>query len=275
MIIFFACMVSACDFEKAEPLDTRLESVLDASVVKENGTAQSKSSLFLEDVVMSSQKNMKFVLPSCTRKSCIRLDLPDLETQDEWLNQWMQQRQIDVLVQQIDIPFQTFTLQQAVNRYAKASEKWQQQQPTSKAFFVQLESVLLRQNKGIVLLQIKVNSHQAGTKVQDRIYFFVADRQNKTSLSLQKMMKKNQNDKLQLMLKKQYEIWLKQQDQMMGIAPKKLPWQSGEWFFDAEGIGLHFRVGEVAMGTEQLDIYLSRAQTKQVLKPEIYHMLFE
>ena len=44
--------------------------------------------------------------------------------------------------------------------------------------------------------------------------------------------------------------------------------------FDGEGIGIHYRAHEIAPEASQLDIYLNRKQTQQILKPEIYQQMF-
>lgn len=47
-----------------------------------------------------------------------------------------------------------------------------------------------------------------------------------------------------------------------------------DWFFDQEGIGLHYRTHEIVKDGTQLDIYLTKAQTQQVLKADVYTQLF-
>lgn len=57
-------------------------------------------------------------------------------------------------------------------------------------------------------------------------------------------------------------------------APKKLYWGQAEWFFDQEGIGLHYRSHDISKDAKQLDIYLTKEQTQQVLKAEVYRNMF-
>ena len=72
-----------------------------------------------------------------------------------------------------------------------------------------------------------------------------------------------------------YAKWLKEQDvTVRAAAPKKLYWGQADWFFDQEGIGLHYRTHEIVKDGKQLDIYLSKQQTQQVLKAEIYQHMF-
>lgn len=54
----------------------------------------------------------------------------------------------------------------------------------------------------------------------------------------------------------------------------KLYWGQADWFFDQEGIGLHYRTHEIVKDGTQLDIYLTKAQTQQVLKADVYTQLF-
>ena len=55
---------------------------------------------------------------------------------------------------------------------------------------------------------------------------------------------------------------------------KKLYWGQADWFFDQEGIGLHYRTHEIVKDGAQLDIYLNKQQTKQILKVDAYQHMF-
>ena len=55
---------------------------------------------------------------------------------------------------------------------------------------------------------------------------------------------------------------------------QKLYWGQADWFFDQEGIGLHYRSQEISKDAKQLDIYLTKEQTQQVLKVDIYQNMF-
>ena len=61
---------------------------------------------------------------------------------------------------------------------------------------------------------------------------------------------------------------------MQKAAPAKLYWGQADWFFDDQGLGLHYRTHEIVKDGTQLDIYLSKAQTQQVLKADIYPSMF-
>jgi hypothetical protein len=217
----------------------------------------------------------QFVLPQCKRKDCPKLELQALVTQDAWLNTWLSTRQAKVLMQQISKDANNFSLQQAVNRYVDASNEWQRQHRHNQVFQLQLASEIVYQKNGIVLLQIQVNSHQAETKIQDRLYFFVADRHTQKNLNVTDIIHTPYAATLQDIVDQAYQKWLNEQEGEVKIAaPEKIKWQQGEWFYDQYGIGLHFRAGYMSPTAKQLDIYLSPAQTKQVLQPELYQRLF-
>ena len=61
---------------------------------------------------------------------------------------------------------------------------------------------------------------------------------------------------------------------MQKAAPKKLYWGQSDWFFDGEGVGLHYRANEIVKDGTQLDIYLTKEQTAQVLRPEVLEKMF-
>lgn len=217
----------------------------------------------------------QFVLPKCSGKNCLKLELESLTTQDPWLNTWLTACQAQVLMQQIDQEQANLSLQQAVNRYAKASDAWKKLHTANTAFQLQLTTEIAYQKNGIVLLKILVNSHQVDTKVKDRLYFFVADRHAQQALTLKDVIAADYAKTLQDIVNQDYKKWLNTQtDEVQSAAPKQLAWQQGEWFYDVEGIGIHFRAGQLSPTAEQLDIYLTAAQTKRVLNAALYQTLF-
>ncbi len=57
-------------------------------------------------------------------------------------------------------------------------------------------------------------------------------------------------------------------------APKTLYWGQADWFFDGEGVGLHYQANQITKDAPQLDIYLTTEQTKKILQPEVYEQMF-
>ena len=217
----------------------------------------------------------QFVLPKCSAQHCLAININSLSTGDAWFNAWLSARQAEVLMLQLQQDPANLSLQQAVNRYAAASKEWQQQYHQHQAFRLDLDTAVVYQKNGIVLLQIQVNSHQAETKVLDRLYFFVADRNKQQHLPVKQVIAPDYAKTLQDILNQHYKKWLStQSDQVKTAAPTQLAWQQGQWFYDQEGIGLHFRAGQISPTAEQLDVYLNAAQSKRVLKAQLYQILF-
>ncbi len=57
-------------------------------------------------------------------------------------------------------------------------------------------------------------------------------------------------------------------------APEKLFWGQTDWFFDGVGVGLHYRASEIIADGTQLDIYLTKQPTQQILKADVYQNMF-
>ena len=111
--------------------------------------------------------------------------------------------------------------------------------------------------------------------VKDRYYFFVANRKLQKEVNILDILQKNQQSNMNQIVQDHYQKWLKQQSaEVQAEAPKKLYWGQADWFFDSEGIGLHYRANQISKRAGQFDIYLSTAQTKTLLQPEIYHKMF-
>ena len=215
-----------------------------------------------------------YALPFCEKKNCIEIEIKTIKTQDQWLNQWIAQHQANVIQDQIGLK-QNMTLQQAVNAYVKKSDAWQDEFSKNKAYELHLSTRMASQRNQYVLLQISVNTQQAEIVVKERQYFFVADRKTQKSLSILDVIQPNQQNKLNSWVQEKYQIWLKDQDhEVQKVVPKKLYWGQSDWFFDGEGIGLHYRSGEIEKDAKQLDIYFSKQQTQEVLKSDIFQQMF-
>ena len=215
-----------------------------------------------------------YALPFCEKKNCIDVDIQTIKTQDAWLNTWIAKNQANVIQQQIE-QNKNLTLQQAVNAYVKKSDEWQDKYSKNKAYELRLTTRIASQRNQYVLLQIGVDTQQEDIAVKDRFYFFVADRKLQKNLTVLDVIQKNQQNELNNIIQAHYQQWIeKQSTEVKKQVPKKLYWGQADWFFDGEGIGLHYRANQISKDAPQLDIYLSTEQSKQMLQPEIYQQMF-
>lgn len=261
--IFLLClstfMMTACDSKKDQA--TQVE------------TAQHNKAEVLPYLNMQDVK-ADYAVPFCEKKNCIEIDLQTIKTQDQWLNQWIQTNQAHVIQNQIALK-QNMTLQQAVNAYVKKSDAWQQELSLNDAYELHLNTRIASQRNQYVLLQVSVNSKQEGISVKERQYFFIADRKLKKNLSILDVIQPNQQNTLNTLIQEKYQQWLQLQDKTIkDQSPPKLYWGQTDWFFDGEGIGLHYRASEIVKGATQLDIYLSKEQTQSMVKAEVFQKMF-
>ena len=247
----------------------------------ETDTAQNKNQISTptEKAEVLPYLNMQeakadYALPFCEKKNCIDVDIQTIKTQDAWLNTWIAKNQANVIQQQIE-QNKNLTLQQAVNAYVKKSDEWQDKYSKNKAYELRLTTRIASQRNQYVLLQIGVDTQQEDIAVKDRFYFFVADRKLQKNLTVLDVIQKNQQNELNNIIQAHYQQWIaKQSTEVKKQVPKKLYWGQADWFFDGEGIGLHYRANEISKDAPQLDIYLSTEQSKQMLQPEIYQQMF-
>ncbi|WP_420001524.1 hypothetical protein ACN19N_13270 [Acinetobacter sp. LF10] len=247
----------------------------------ETDTAQNKNqvSTHTEKAEVLPYLNMQeakadYALPFCEKKNCIDVDIQTIKTQDAWLNTWIAKNQANVIQQQIE-QNKNLTLQQAVNAYVKKSDEWQDKYSKNKAYELRLTTRIASQRNQYVLLQIGVDTQQEDIAVKDRFYFFVADRKLQKNLTILDVIQKNQQNELNNIIQAHYQQWIeKQSTEVKKQVPKKLYWGQADWFFDGEGIGLHYRANEISKDAPQLDIYLTTEQSKQMLQPEIYQQMF-
>ncbi|ENX32455.1 hypothetical protein F889_03437 [Acinetobacter colistiniresistens] len=243
-------------------------------------TAESKQTAApVEKAEVLPYLNMKeakadYALPFCEKKNCIDVDIQTIKTQDDWLNAWIAKNQANVIQQQIE-QNKNLTLQQAVNAYVKKSDEWQDKYSKNKAYELHLNTRIASQRNQYVLLQVGVDTQQEDIAVKDRFYFFVADRKLQKSVSVLDVIQKNQQNALNQIIQTHYQSWVeKQSPEVKKQVAKKLYWGQADWFFDGEGIGLHYRANEISKDAPQLDIYLTTEQSKQMLQPEIYQKMF-
>ncbi|WP_127493139.1 hypothetical protein [Acinetobacter calcoaceticus] len=220
------------------------------------------------------QVKADYALPFCEKKNCIDVDIQTIKTQDAWINDWVAKSQAKVIQDQIDLK-KDLSLQQAINAYVKKSDEWQDKYSKNRAYELHLHTRIASQRNQYVLLQLGLDTKQEELTIKDRYYFFVADRKLHKSLSLLDVLKKDQQTAMHQMVQVAYQDWLKKQAvEIKKEAPKTLYWGQADWFFDGEGIGLHYQANQITKEAPQLDIYLSTEQTKKILQPEVYEQMF-
>lgn len=264
-VIGCSLLLGACDKnEKEQPVTEQKKS---AAVTPEE---KAKVLPYLN----IQEKPVDIALPFCETKNCINLDIQTLKTADSWLNQSIEKQQAKVIQDQIGLK-QDMSLQQAINAYVKKSDAWQAQLKLNKAYELSLYTRIPYQRNQFVLMQIGVDSTQENIRVKERYYFFVADRLQQKILSPLDIINPEQQLQMDQIVQQAYQKWLKDNNaEVQQKAPKKLYWGQADWFFDQEGIGLHYRSQEISKDAKQLDIYLTKEQTQQVLKVDIYQNMF-
>ncbi|WP_353170268.1 hypothetical protein [Acinetobacter rudis] len=239
-------------------------------------TAQNNEQQFAEVLpyLDVQQRPLLEGLPACEKKNCVDFTIQTLHTQDVWLNDWITQQLARVISQQIGQSHPA-SLTQALADYAEKSRDWQKEFEHNQAFQLTIQSKIAAQRNQYVLLQVAVDSQQGDTRITQRQYFNVADRKLKRSIGLAEIVQEQQVQQLDAWVQKEYQTWLKKQNKVArASSEKRLDWQSADWFFDQEGIGLHYRMNQIAMDATALNIYLSKAQTQQILKADIFQAMF-
>ncbi|ENW93793.1 hypothetical protein [Acinetobacter sp. NIPH 298] len=257
--------LTACDSPKKNESDS-------AETI-ESKTAKTEKAEILPYLNIQESK-AKYALPFCEKKNCIDVDIQTIKTQDEWLNTWIERNQAMVIQQQIELK-QSMTLQQAINAYVKKSDEWQDKYSENKAYALHLNTRMASQRNQYVLLQVGVDTKQEDIEVKDRYYFFVADRKLQKHLTVLDVIQKKQQSAMHDVIQLHYQKWIEQQSiEVKKQVPKTLYWGQADWFFDGEGIGLHYRANEISKDAPQLAIYFTAEQTKQMLQPDIYQQMF-
>lgn len=265
-IIAIALMLSACDASKQESKQQEQEQS-SASVFK---TEQAEVLPYLN----IQEQEAKIALPFCETKNCIDLNIQTVHTEDTWLNDWIAKSQAKVIQDQIGLK-QDMSLQQAINAYVKKSDAWQAEFSKNKPYELAMYTRIAYQRNQYVLMQLGVDTKQEEVKVKERYYFFVADRKTQKAVTLLDILEPKQQTAMNDIVQQAYQKWLKQQKaEVKQKAPKKLYWGQADWFFDQEGVGLHYRTHEIVKDGAQLDIYLTKAQTQQILKADAYQHMF-
>ena len=237
-------------------------------------TAISKQKAEVLPYLDIQEAKAKYALPFCEKKNCIDIDIQTIQTKDAWLNTWIEQKLAYMVQAQVG-QNQKISLQKAINAYIAKSDTWQDQYSKNQAYELHITTRVASQRNEYVLLQVGLNSKQEEVTVKDRYYFFVANRKLKKEVNLLDVLQKNQQSNMNQIVQDHYQKWLKQQSaEVQAEAPEKLYWGQADWFFDSEGIGLHYRANQITKQAGQFDIYLSTAQTKALLQPEIYHKMF-
>jgi len=266
--VLLGLMLSACDDQQSKTkADEKPEEAYNVFQPK----AESADVL---PYLSIQEQPAKVALPFCENKNCLNLDVQTIDTKDTWLNTWIERNQALVIQDQVGLN-QNMSLQQAVNAYVKKSDAWQAEFKANKPYELAMYTRIPYQRNQYVLLQLGIDASQESFKVKERYYFFVADRSTQKGMNVLDALAPKQQANMDKWVQQAYAKWLK--DQVLAVrqaAPKKLYWGQADWFFDQEGIGLHYRSNEIIKDGQQLDIYLSKEQTQQVLKADVYQLMF-
>lgn len=263
LMIGMMALITACDHPKKNETDSKAA----------QQTEKMEQAEVLPYLNMQETK-ADYALPFCEKKNCIELDVQTIKTQDEWLNAWIAKNQAKVIQQQIE-QNKDLTLQQAINAYVKKSDEWQDKYSKNKAYELHVNTRIASQRNQYVLLQVGLDSKQEDIAVKDRYYFFVANRKLQKNLTVLDVIQKKQQNAMNDIVQTHYQQWIEKQSlEVKKQVPKKLYWGQADWFFDGEGVGLHYRANEISKDAPQLDIYLTTEQTKQMLQAEVYEKMF-
>ena len=266
LILISTLLLVACDSKQDQSKKNAQEQAVSEPIQVENPDV-------LPYLDMQETK-ADYALPFCEKKNCIEIEIQTIKTQDTWLNKWIETHQAWVIQNQVGLN-QEMTLQQAVNAYIKKSDAWEAEFPKNKAYELHMQTRIASQRNQYVLLQVSVDTKQAEVSVKARQYLYVADRKLKKNLTILDVIQPQKQNALNNLIQQKYQEWLDQQDMLVKrSAPKKLFWGQSDWFFDGEGIGLHYRAGEISEDAPQFDIYLDKAQTQQMLKPDVFQKMF-
>ena len=265
-VIAIGLMLSACDASKKEQTDQSYDKPETSGLKTEHAEVLPYLNI--------QEQDAKIALPFCETKNCIDVSIQSVHTADAWLNDWVNKSQALVIQDQIGLK-QDISLQQAINAYVKNSDAWQAEFSKNKAYELAMYTRIAYQRNQYVLMQLGVDTNQEGIKVKERYYFFVADRKKHKELTLLELIDSKQQNTMNNLVQQAYQKWLKEQTtEVKKHAPKKLYWGQADWFFDQEGVGLHYRTHEIVKDGTQLDIYLTKQQTKQILKADAYQHMF-
>ena len=266
LILISTLLLVACDSKQDQSKKNSQEQAVSEPIQVENPDV-------LPYLDMQETK-ADYALPFCEKKNCIEIEIQTIKTQDTWLNKWIETHQAWVIQNQVGLN-QEMTLQQAVNAYIKKSDAWEAEFPKNKAYELHMQTRIASQRNEYVLLQVSVDTKQAEVSVKARQYLYVADRKLKKNLTILDVIQPQKQNALNNLIQQKYQEWLDQQDMLVKkSAPKKLFWGQSDWFFDGEGIWLHYRAGEISEDAPQFDIYLDKAQTQQMLKPDVFQKMF-
>ena len=145
----------------------------------------------------------------------------------------------------------------------KKSDEWQDKYSKNRAYELHIRTRIASQRNQYVLLQLALDSKQEEITIKDRYYFFVADRKLHKNLTLLDVLKRPATDSTSNCSNRVSGLVEKANCRCQKQAPKTLYWGQADWFFDGEGVGLHYQANQITKDAPQLDIYLTTEQTKK------------
>ena len=225
-------------------------------------------------VLIATPEIANYGLPFCEKKYCLEVEIFSFKSQDEWFNQFVDQKISDLIRLQLDLT-QKLSLQKAVNEFVRLSDEWQEEH-SNQPWSMYIQPRVASQYSEITLLQVQSEYVLGDLNIPKQVHYFVVDRNLKKEIKLYDVINENNRVAFGEFLQTEYQKWLAIQIDKTDL-PEKVYWANQDWFFDEQGIAIYYRQADLNPNleykNENLTIYLPTEKLQLWLKKE-YLLLF-
>ena len=220
-------------------------------------------------------KTMKanYVLPACEGDGCPQVDIQRLETDKPWINQFLDQKILELSnVQLSEQPAKLTTLQANVDRFVQAAKQDSIARGAPVPYTMQITPEFLGEKGNTALFKLSAAFYTGGAHGSALDNYYTLDLKQKKQLRLADIMLAEQQPKLHELVHQQYADWVKQNDLSADLAKYEQDWPfklTDNFTFGSEGLVFsygQYEIGPYAVGMPEFTI--PYAQLTGIIKPE-------
>lgn len=212
-----------------------------------------------------------YSLPACASEGCAQVDIQRLETGKAWINQFLDQKILELsYVQLNEQPAKITTLQASVDRFVQAARQASIADGEPVPYSMQVTPEFLGEKGTIALFKISVAFYTGGAHGSALDHYYNLDLKQKKALKLSDIVLAEQQPKLHELVQQQYTDWIKKNDSSADLAKDQQQWpfQLGDNFTFAEQgmVFAQYEIGPDVLGLPEITV--PYAQLAGIIKPE-------
>lgn len=219
------------------------------------------------------QVEAAYILPNCDGEGCPEVSIKRLESNDAWINQFLDQ-QIQRLsnVQLSEELKKNTTLQQNIDQFVQAAKADSAARGAPVPYTMNIEAEYLGEKAGLALFEIEADYYTGGAHGSALKEYYNLDKHTKKQIKLNDILVTGQQQKLHDVVYQQFINWIKKDDPSVDVKQYEEMWKfqlTDNFTFDKDGLEFQYGQYEIAPYAAGMpDFTVPYAQLNGIIKAE-------